>query len=204
MITNHSQLERYGMNVSILGTNLSFWHGMDWNDKATDSLPHVTPSSLKGNVGEHGSVRGGRTKCSKCYGRMHKEDLAMVCRACGKHEYFDNLPRDKRDLAEAFRPSIKEIKYRGETPRFQNKNLQVQVLDNKYDTSEKQPNNRSLSFRYKFPCRYQRCSGDMKQGVRKTYRKKEGWKIIAFHCTKNERHQNRLYEDERGEVVNWE
>jgi hypothetical protein len=204
MNTNHSQLERYEMNVPILGTNLSFWRGTNGNDKATDSLPHVTPSSLKGNVGEHGSVRGGRPECSKCYGRMHKEDLAMVCRACGKHEYFDNLPRDKRELAEAFRPSIKEIKYRGETPRFQNKNLQVQVLDNKYDTSEKQPNNRSLSFRYKFPCRYQRCSGDMKQGVRKAYRKKEGWKIIAFHCTKNESHQNRLYEDERGEVVNWE
>jgi hypothetical protein len=123
---------------------------------------------------------------------------------CGKHEYLNSLPRANQELAEAFRPSIKEIKYRGETPRLQNKNLQVQIVDSKYDSNAIKVANRTLSFRYKFPCRYQRCSGDMKQGVRKTYRKKEGWKIIAFHCTKNERHQNRLYEDERGEVVNWE
>ena len=202
--TNRASLARSGTIPPFSVTNYSFWQGTNGNDKATDSLPHVTPSSLKGNVGEHGSVRGGRTKCGKCSGLMAKQDEAFVCVRCGKHEYLDTLPRAKQDLAEAFRPSIKEIKYRGETPRFQNKNLQVQVLDNKYDTSEKQPNNRSLSFRYKFPCRYQRCSGDMKQGVRKTYRKKEGWKSISFHCTKNDKHQNRLYEDEKGEVVNWE
>ena len=99
MITNHSQLERYGMNVSILGTNLSFWHGMDWNDKATDSLPHVTPSSLKGNVGEHGSVRGKGTTCSKCRGFMSKQDEAMVCVSCGKHEYFESLPKANQQLS---------------------------------------------------------------------------------------------------------
>ena len=190
--------------LALSGTNNDVFPQTFINILPSNTMFDVLSTSPFRGLDKHPQVRKNLKSCSKCLGLMAKQDEAFVCVRCGKHEYLDTLPRAKQELAEAFRPSIKEIKYRGETPRFQNKNLQVQVLDNKYDTSEKQPNNRSLSFRYKFPCRYQRCSGDMKQGVRKTYRKKEGWKIIAFHCTKNEKHENRLYEDERGEVVNWE
>ena len=176
-------MERRGTIKSILGTNHSFLQGTDGHDKATDRE---------------------RTKCDKCTGFMENQDEALVCVSCGRHEYFDNLPRAKRELAGAFRPSIKRIKYRGETPRFQNKMLDVQIVDSKYDTGHIQVRNRTLSFRYKFFCRYQRCGGDMKQGARNTYRKKEEWKVISFRCTKNIRHENKLYENELGEVVNWE
>jgi len=177
-------MERMGTINPILGTDHSFWQGTDGHDTAID--------------------RGRKMKCDKCLGFMAKQDEAFVCVRCGKYKYLDRLPRANQELAEAFRPSIKTIRYKGEVPRFQNKMLDVQIVDNKYDTNKVQVNNRSLSFRYKFPCRYQRCGGDMKQGVRNTYRKKEGWKVVSFHCTKNDKHQNRIYENERGEAVNWE
>ena len=182
MISCHR--ERRGTINSILGTNHSFQQGTDGHDTAI--------------------YRGRKMKCDKCLGLMAKQDEAFVCVRCGKYKYLDRLPRANQELAEAFRPSIKTIRYKGEVPRFQNKMLDVQIVDNKYDTSKVQVNNRSLSFRYRFPCRYQRCSGDMKQGVRNPYRKEEGWKVVSFHCTKNDIHQNRIYENEKGEAVNWE
>ena len=148
--------ERRGTINSILGTNHPFQQGTDGHDTAI--------------------YRGRKMKCDKCLGLMAKQDEAFVCVRCGKYKYLDRLPRANQELAEAFRPSIKTIRYKGEVPRFQNK----------------------------FPCRYQRCGGDMKQGARNPYRKEEGWKVVSFHCTKNDIHQNRIYENERGEAVNWE
>ncbi len=177
-------MERRGTINSILGTDHPFWQGTDGHDTAID--------------------RGRKMRCDKCFGFMENQDEALVCVSCGKHKYFDSLPRANQELSDAFRPSIKRIKYRGETPRLQNKMLDVQIVDSKYDTGHIQVRNRTLSFRYKFFCRYQRCGGDIKQGARNTYKKKEGWKVIPFRCTKNIRHENKLYENELGEVVNWE
>ena len=142
--------------LALSGTNNDVFPQTFINILPSNTMFDVLSTSPFRGLDKHPQVRKNLKSCSKCLGLMAKQDEAFVCVRCGKHEYLDILPRAKQDLAEAFRPSIKEIKYRGETPRFQNKNLQVQVLDNKYDTSEKQPNNRSLSFRYKFPCRYQR------------------------------------------------
>ena len=202
--TNRASLARSGTIPPFSVTNYSFWQGTNGNDKATDSLPHVTPSSLKGNVGEHGSVRGKGTTCSKCRGFMSKQDEAMVCVSCGKHEYFESLPKANQQLSEGFRPSITRLRYMGQIPKLQNKTLDIQVVDNKYDTAETSVKGRTLSFRYKFPCRYQRCNGDMKQGERRTYRRKAGWKEIRFSCTRSIRHQNTIYENEIGEAKTWE
>ena len=92
----------------------------------------LSTSPFRG-LDKHPQVRKNPNTCSKCSGLMTKQDEAFVCVRCGKNEYLNTLPRANQELAESFRPSIKEIKYRGETPRLQNKNLQVQIVDSKYD-----------------------------------------------------------------------
>ena len=190
--------------LALSGTNNDVFPQTFINILPSNTMFDVLSTSPFRGLDKHPQVRKISNRCNKCLGFMTKQDEAFVCVRCGKYKYLDRLPRANQELAEAFRPSIKTIRYKGEVPRFQNKMLDVQIVDNKYDTNKVQVNNRSLSFRYKFPCRYQRCGGDMKQGVRNPYRKEEGWKVVSFHCTKNDIHQNRIYENERGEAVNWE
>ena len=196
--------KHYQTLLTLSGTNNNVFPQTFINILPSNIMFDVLSTSPFRGLDKHPQVRKNLNRCDKCWGFMENQDEALVCVSCGKHKYFDSLPRANQELSDAFRPSIKRIKYRGETPRLQNKMLDVQIVDSNYDTGHIQVRNRTLSFRYKFFCRYQRCGGDMKQGARNTYRKKEEWKVIPFRCTKNIRHENKLYENELGEVVNWE
>ena len=190
--------------LALSGTNNDVFPQTFINILPSNTMFDVLSTSPFRGLDKHPQVRKNPNTCSKCSGRMTKEDLAMVCLSCGKHEYFESLAKANQQLSECFRPSIKRLRYMGQIPKLQNETLDIQVVDNKYDTAETSVKGRTLSFRYKFPCRSQRCNGDMKQGERRTYRRKAGWKEIRFSCTKSIRHQNTIYENEIGEAKTWE
>ena len=190
--------------LALSGTNNDVFPQTFINILPSNTMFDVLSTSPFRGLDKHPQVRKNLNTCSKCRGFMSKQDEAMVCVSCGKHEYFESLPKANQQLSEGFRPSITRLRYMGQIPKLQNKTLDIQVVDNKYDTAETSVKGRTLSFRYKFPCRYQRCNGDMKQGERRTYRRKAGWKEIRFSCTKSIRHQNTIYENEIGEAKTWE